>query len=129
MPRKTHNHPLDLPALELDCMRMLWALDEGTVHEVRARLLPERPLAYTTVMTVMSSLRLKGMVGREKRGRAFVYRPLVLEETVREQALDRLARNIYVSSRARLQNYLGRERTAAPEPEGNPRPGIDPSLL
>jgi BlaI family transcriptional regulator, penicillinase repressor len=133
MPRKTHNHPLELPALELDCMRMLWALGEGTVHEIRARLLPERPLAYTTIMTVMGSLRAKNIVGRQKLGRAFVYRALVSEVAVREHALDRLTRNFFVNSRARLRSYLADDArsplAAAAEPKPSPRSGIDPSLL
>jgi BlaI family transcriptional regulator, penicillinase repressor len=138
MPRKTHNHQLDVPPLELDCMRMLWALGQGTVHEIRARLLPERPLAYTTVMTVMDHLTRKGMAGREKRGRAFVYRPLVSEQAVRERAIDRLTRNFFLNSRDRLRSYLGGEARAdqtrpvnslEARQEERPGPGIDPSLL
>jgi BlaI family transcriptional regulator, penicillinase repressor len=109
MPRKTHNHRLDLPPLELDCMRALWGLGQATVHDVRARLLPERSLAYTTVMTVMDHLRGKGMVERARNGRCYLYRPLVTEEVVREHALDRLARNFFVNSRDKLMNYLVNE--------------------
>jgi predicted transcriptional regulator len=121
MARKTHNHRLDLPPLELDCMRALWALGQATVHEVRARLLPERPLAYTTVMTVMDHLRGKGMVEREKRGRPYLYRPLVTEEAVREHALDRLIRNFFVNSREQLRSYLGNGAMPLPAP-GPPPP-------
>jgi predicted transcriptional regulator len=146
MARKTRNDRLDLPPLELDCMRALWGLGHATVHDVRARLLPERSLAYTTVMTVMDHLRGKGMVERERLGRCYLYRPLVTEEVVREHALDRLARNFFVNSRDKLINYLVNETrlrpTAQPplarrapaepaesrrEPERNAR--IDTSLL
>jgi predicted transcriptional regulator len=106
MPRKTRNHPLDLPPLELDCMRALWGLGEGTVHDIRTRLLPERALAYTTVTTVMDYLSKKDLVAREKRGRAFVYRPRVSEETARQHAVGRLTRNFFESSRERLRDYL-----------------------
>lgn len=118
MARKTHNHRFDLPPLELDCMRALWSLGQATVHDVRAHLLPERSLAYTTVMTVMDHLKGKGLVEREKRGRPYLYRPLVTEDVVREHALDRLTRNFFVSSRDRLRNYLVNEasRVRAPEP-------------
>ena len=102
-------------------MRALWALGQATVHEVRARLFPERPLAYTTVLTVMDHLRGKGLVEREKRGRPYLYRPLVTEEAVREHALDRLTRNFFVSSRDQLRNYLissaSPVRTPEPAPE------------
>lgn len=116
MPRKTRNHPLDLPPLELECMRALWQLGEGTVHEVRARLLPERALAYTTVTTVMDYLSKKELVTRQKRGRAFVYRPRVSEETVREHALGRLTRNFFGNSRERLRAYILAEPAASLAP-------------
>jgi BlaI family transcriptional regulator, penicillinase repressor len=117
MGRKTHNHRLDLPQLELDCMRALWALGQATVHDVRARLLPERPLAHTTVLTVMDKLRGKGMVERERRGRPYLYRPLVTEDAVREHALERLTRNFFVSSRDRLRSYLVTEASPVGTPE------------
>jgi BlaI family penicillinase repressor len=137
MARKTHNHPLDLPPLELDCMRMLWALGEGTVHDIRGRLLPERPLAYTTVMTVMDYLARKGAVEHRRQGRSFVYRPLVSEHEVREHALDRLTRNFFASSRERLRDHLnarpgngqGGPQHAENPPEAKPGTDIDPSLL
>ena len=117
-------------------MRMLWALGQGTVHEIRARLMPERALAYTTVMTVMDHLRGKELVARVKRGRSFIYRPLVSEEAAREHALDRLTRNFFVNSRTRLRRYLAGQ-VEAPSPSGRgargsepgPQPLIDASLL
>src|SRR5215472_2527063 len=123
MARKTRNHQLDLPPLELDCMRALWGLGQATVHEVRARLLPERPLAYTTVMTVMDHLRGKGLVERERRGKPYVFRSLVTEDAVREHALDRLTRNFFVNSRDQLRNYLisSASPARATEPASEPR--------
>jgi predicted transcriptional regulator len=124
MARKTRNHRLDLPPLELDCMRALWALGQATVHEVRARLFPERPLAYTTVMTVMDHLRGKGLVERERRGRPYVYRSLVTEDAVREHALDRLTRNFFVNSRDQLRNYLISSASPVRIPELPPEPRV-----
>ena len=138
MPRKSRNHQLDVPPLELDCLRTLWALGQATVHEIRANLLPERPLAYTTVMTVMDHLARKGMASREKRGRAFVYRALVPEKVICERAIDRLTRNFFFGSRDRLRSYLGPETETNQPPAVNslqlrqdeaPGPAIDPSLL
>ena len=131
MARKTRNHRLDLPPLELDCMRALWALGQATVHEVRARLFPERPLAYTTVMTVMDHLRGKGLVERERRGRPYAYRPLVTEDAAREHALDRLTRNFFVNSRDQLRNYLISSASPVRTPEPPPEPPVptDPAAL
>src|SRR5579864_597934 len=118
MPRKTHNHRLDLPSLELECMKALWTLGESTVHGIRSELLATRPLAYTTVMTIMDRLARKGAVAREKRGRAHVYRPAVTDAEVRDRALDRLVGNFFLGSRQRLREFLDTPAaTAAKETE------------
>jgi predicted transcriptional regulator len=120
-------------------MRVLWAVGEGTVHDIRKRLPPERSLAYTTVMTVMEYLTRKGVVERRRQGRAFVYQASVSEHEAREHALDRLTRNFFVSSRDRLRDYLGTpalagngQRAAGDREnhaESKSRSEIDPSLL
>ena len=98
MPRKSRPNLFDLPALELECMKAVWALGEATVEDVRARLLPERPLAYTTVMTVMGRLARKGLVTRPTRGRAPVYASAVPRESIRGHAVDRLWVTFFVRS-------------------------------
>lgn len=118
MARKTRNPRLDLPPLELDCMRALWSLGQATVQEVRACLTPERPLAYTTVMTLMDRLARKGVVERRKQGRAHLYTPAVAEIEVRERALERFVEDFFSGSRAELRAHLG----GAPEREFRPPP-------
>jgi hypothetical protein len=85
-------------------------------------LLAERPLAYTTVLTLMDRLARKGIVEREKRGRAFLYHPLVEEDQVRQQALARLVGDFFQGSPERLRQYLGRGGTRA-APPAETRPG------
>jgi predicted transcriptional regulator len=56
-------------------MDVLWERDSpATVREV-AEALAGKNLAYTTVMTVLDRLAGKGMVERERSGRAWIYRP------------------------------------------------------
>lgn len=65
----------NLGQLEAAVMERLWATDGPmTVRQVLTDLQRDRPLAYTTVMTVLDNLHRKGMVLREKSGRAYVYR-------------------------------------------------------
>ena len=61
---------------ELEIMRVIWDLGEGTVREVHAVLSGKRQVAYTTVMTMMKILEEKGHLEKAKAGRAFVYRPV-----------------------------------------------------
>lgn len=57
-------------------MDRLWAMGTAaTVREVLTDLLPERELAYNTVLTVVDNLFKKGWLRREPDGRAFRYMP------------------------------------------------------
>jgi predicted transcriptional regulator len=62
--------------LESAIMDVVWASERPyLVREVRERLSYNRALAYTTVMTVMNILYGKGVLCREKHGRAWRYWP------------------------------------------------------
>jgi predicted transcriptional regulator len=41
------------PRLELLCLKALWTLGEGSVNDVRRVVSETKPLAYTTVMTLL----------------------------------------------------------------------------
>lgn len=70
-----------LGTLEKLIMDRLWSRDHPVaVREVLEDLQRDRKLAYTTVMTVMDNLRRKGVLTREKDGRAYLYRPAVTRE-------------------------------------------------
>jgi predicted transcriptional regulator len=63
-------------SLEAAVMDVVWGADEPVaVRAVVDRLNADRadPLAYTTVMTVMTRLAEKGALDRQKHGRGFVY--------------------------------------------------------
>lgn len=63
-----------LGQLETTVMQRLWELAEPvSVREMLEDLRRERPLAYTTVMTVLDNLHSKGLVRRRKQGKAYVY--------------------------------------------------------
>lgn len=67
--------------LEAEVMRRIWARGGAvTVRDILGDLEQERPIAYTTVMTVMDNLRRKGWLSRRPEGRAYRYQPLVSGE-------------------------------------------------
>jgi predicted transcriptional regulator len=62
--------------LEAVIMDRLWAQGRPMlVREMVEELRGDRPLAYTTVMTVMENLHRKGWLRREREGRAWRYEP------------------------------------------------------
>src|SRR5688500_17113385 len=62
------------PALAI--MKVVWRLQKATVRDVYEALRAERPLAYTTVMTMMRILDDKGFLKKTMADRAHVYRPV-----------------------------------------------------
>lgn len=56
-------------------MKVVWQLETATVRDVHDALSKRRPLAYTTVLTMMKVLEQKGYVSKTQAERAFVYRP------------------------------------------------------
>lgn len=76
-------------------MRILWSADDAALATVIERLSEgQRRPAYTTVTTILSRLRQRGLVERTRRGRAAVYRAMVSERELvdasSEQAVDKI---------------------------------------
>jgi predicted transcriptional regulator len=67
--------------LESAIMDVIWDAERPyAVREVRERMDYPRPVAYTTVMTVMDILHRKGVLRRDKHGRAWRYWPAEARE-------------------------------------------------
>lgn len=112
-----------LPTGELEAavMDILWDSGgwrtPGEVHEV---LSADRPLAYTTVMTILVRLWQKGRLERQRDGRAYAYRPLHSREEHtatrmseiltaggdRPAALARFIESLPAADRAQLRRLL-----------------------
>lgn len=70
-----------LGELEAVIMRLMWTVDTATVRDIFGRLRASgRPLAYTTVMTVMARLAEKQLLARELVGKTHNYRAALTED-------------------------------------------------
>lgn len=98
--------PANLGELETAVMRVLWERDEATVNDVLESVEWSRPLAYTTVMTVLSRLTEKGFASREKRGRTFVYTAAVKQSGAASSALGRVIDRFFGGARAEAIAHL-----------------------
>ena len=110
------------PPLELECLNALWTLGEGNVKQVREIVTARRPLAYTTIMTVLDRLVRKGKLGRRKAGRAYVYEPRTPRDEMRRTAIRELVAGFFGGSELELLRFLGAGPEAAPEDRA-PRSG------
>jgi BlaI family transcriptional regulator, penicillinase repressor len=114
------------PPLELLCLNALWNAGQGTVKEIREMVTPSRPLAYTTVMTVLERLARRGIVNRRKQGRAFVYSAAVSRDSIRRLALKEFLDSYFESSPDRLLEFMQGSPAAVP---ARGHEGLDPALL
>jgi BlaI family penicillinase repressor len=102
------------PPLELACLSALWTLQEANVKSVREVVAQSRPLAYTTIMTVLDRLVRKGKLTRRKVGRSFVYSPSQTRDLLRRAAVRELVEGYFDGSEADLIAFLHGKPVIAP---------------
>ncbi len=95
-----------LAELQLAIMHVLWDLKEATVAEVREVLAPARPLAYTTVATMLSKMEGNGQVMHRSEGRVLVYRPAIRRETVSRSMVADLAERLFAGDVTQMVSHL-----------------------
>ena len=92
-----------LGPLEARVMRVLWAQGECSVRDVVKEM--DRPLAYTTVMTTLDRLYKKGILGRRKAERAYLYSPRFSRVEWERQVTDRLVAG-YLAGSSSMREHL-----------------------
>ena len=96
---------------ELRLMKILWKKGVATVGDVAASLADHPPLAYSTVLTTLRILEGKGYLRHTKKGRAFVYEPVIAQEEASRSALSYLVNRFFGGSRELLVVNLLKEET------------------
>ena len=97
-----------LTKLELQVMQAIWKLGSGSVAAVQAEL--DRPLAYTTVQTMLNILERKGKLRRQLEGRAYVYSAKVTEAKALGQGVRDLVDRMFGGSSEELVMSLLKTR-------------------
>ncbi|HJR75235.1 MAG TPA: BlaI/MecI/CopY family transcriptional regulator [Luteimonas sp.] len=96
-------------------LEVLWEAGEASVREVTDRLSRHKPVAYTTVLTMLGVLHKKNLVSYRQEGRAFIYRPAVTKDEVRNQALGNLVEQLFDGSPEMLALHLLKNHGVDPE--------------
>ncbi|PQJ35823.1 BlaI family transcriptional regulator [Salinibacter sp. 10B] len=103
MQRKSLTH---LGETEMEVLHHVWDLGEATVADVRERILEDRDVAYTTIMTVLKKLADKGYLTYHKEGRSYVYAPAQQPNEVQHSLLRRLMEKVFHGSPSALVQTL-----------------------
>jgi len=93
--RSTKGAPFTgIGSLEADILATVWERGRTTVRGVYETLRERRPIAYTTVMTVMNNLVKKHLLTQDRSKAAYVYAPAIpgreVARTVLESVVERL---------------------------------------
>jgi predicted transcriptional regulator len=87
-------------------LEVLWKRKEASVREVADELSQEKPVAYTTVLTMFKILEKKGLVTYRVEGRAFIYSAAIDRNDARKRALENLLRQFFNGSSNVLAQHL-----------------------
>jgi predicted transcriptional regulator len=104
--------------LEYAVLAKLWELGSASAREIHEQVGKPAKLVYTTTAKVLDRLHAKRLVMRERKGRAFVYRPHV-------------ARSVVDGARARdfLSRLVGPAPRSAAATLVDAAESVDPKLL
>jgi len=76
---------------EIEILKVLWEIGEGSVRAVHERLSPAGELHFNTVQTQLRIMDRKGLVTHRRDGRTLVYKPVY----TREQESSRFLKQVF----------------------------------
>lgn len=95
---------------QLEIMKVVWRLGEATVRDVYEDLRLHRPVAYTTVMTMMKNMESRGHLKKRSEGRAFVYTATVAEDRMIRRIVGDFIDRVFNGSTEPLLAHLVKEK-------------------
>lgn len=115
MPRRKSART-DLSPLELDVMNVIWELGECTSAQVIDEFQKRRPLANTTIRTVMSNIRKKGYIEIVPSVESRIhFRAKVSKEAVARRTVKEMLRNLFEDSPREAIAFLLKEQSLDPD--------------
>ena len=109
-PRVPKSSDLVLSDLQLLLMRVFWSRPTATAADVVAELRATRPLAHTTVATLLSRLEKRGLLLATREGRQVTYRAAVSRRDVRRSMVSALLSGLFDGEARGLVSHLVDQR-------------------
>lgn len=103
-----------LSELQYRLMETLWEQGAATASMVQQALADEKPMALTTVSTMLSRLARRGLLRTEKQGRQVTYSPAVTAETVRRSMVRDMVGTLFGGDARGLVAHLVKDSDIEP---------------
>jgi predicted transcriptional regulator len=103
--------------LQLRVMHFLWSQGPATVnavHEFINQQTATRPLAYTTILTVMRNLSRRKFLSQKAQGRSHLFTPLIDERSYKLGILRHLRNDLFAGKVTGLLAYLAQDEEVEP---------------
>jgi predicted transcriptional regulator len=103
MARPSNRHPTDG---ELEILRVLWSAGPSALSSICEQLRTERPVATTTVATMLKVMLDKNLVKRDGAGRGAVWSAAVTQKAAARGMVRKLVAGVFEGSAHRLATHL-----------------------
>jgi len=100
---------------ELAILRVLWDRSPRSVREVHEAIAADKPVGYTTVLKTMQIMFDKGLVKRDERQKAHLYRPALPAPRMQKRLVDDLVERAFGGAADQLVMHALAGRKASPE--------------
>ena len=98
-----NKHELPKPTEgELELLTILWDRGQATVREIFDAVNVTRPLVYTGVLKLLQIMTDKGLVERDERERAHIYRAVFAREEIQHRFMREISDRLFAGSAAQL---------------------------
>jgi len=105
----------DLSPAEFRVMNILWRRGCATVKEIQAEIGDQKPLARTTINTLMTRMKDKGFVEAIEKNFAYEFHPLVERQSVTRNKLSELVDKVLEGNIGLLAAYIVENRDLTPD--------------
>jgi predicted transcriptional regulator len=96
-------------------MKIIWGQVSASVNDVLDAWTDLPTPAYNTVLTIMRILERKGYLKHVKKGRAFVYQPVINQTSARQKAVSQMVKSFFDGSPELLVLSLMQDSQLSPE--------------
>lgn len=100
---------------ELTILRVLWDRSPRSVREVHEVIAADKPVGYTTVLKTLQIMFDKGLVKRDERQKAHLYRSALPAPRMQKRLVDDLVERAFGGAADQLVMHALAGRKASPE--------------
>ena len=100
---------------ELEILDLLWEMRRARVSDIHRAISERRPTTYTTVLKLLQIMLEKGLVRRDEKGKAHIYRPAQSQQQTQSKLVTDLLDKVFRGSALKLVQHVLETKPASRE--------------